>query len=496
MENIGEHQSIWTATVKGDVYKPLTDDIEVDVTVIGAGITGLTAALLLSRAGKKVAVLERDCIASGTTGMSSSHLTSMTDLAYSEIEKKYGINFSKTVSESMVQSIDLIQKIVTEYNIECGFSRVNGYYFCENDKGIEIVNKEYEASKRAGQLVNLTDNIPLPFPAIKGFSVQNQALFNPVAYCNGLARAIFENESNVYTQTQALDITDGQHCVVNTANGVVKSQSIFMATHIPIGINPLQGSLSIERSYAIAVNILQPNIKGLFWNTADPYEYIRPYLTPNGTETIIIGGKDHETGHGDPVQSLRQLIEYSKNRFNINRVLYNWSAQHYDPVDSLPYIGKSPFSNNIYIGTGFSGDGLVLGTLAAKVVSDLIIKKESPFAEIYNPSRLKISSIPEFVSTNLSNAKHFLVDRFKSGKNPDKLAIEESTVHGIGTPEAVYKDSTGKLHKCSAICSHLQCIVQWNDLEKSWDCPCHGSRFGINGIILEGPALKDLTKNS
>ena len=494
MIQAGEHRSIWQATVPGRSFGQLGTDTHADVVVVGAGITGLTAAVLLARKGKRVVVIERDHVASGTTGTTSAHLTTMSDLTYREIVRRYGKEKAREVSVSMNQAIDTIEDLVTTCKIRCGFSRTNGYYYSEDSTGDESVLRELEAAHNAGQLVEMVDTIPLPFAVSRGFVVKNQALIHPTAYCNGLAETALGSGAEIFTGTEVVDFKDGEPCEVQTTRGVIRAHDLFLATHTPLGVNPLQGAMSIERSYAIAVTLTSRNVPGLFWNTADPYEYIRPYITPDGVETLIVGGKDHETGHGNPQHSLEELIRYTTERFSVDRVLFNWSSQHYDPSDSLPYIGRSPFSKHIWIGTGFSGDGLVLGTLAGMVISDLLVKHESRFSELYQPSRLSLKSIPEFIQLNIQNARVFLGDRLKAGKEPEKLLPGEGTVREHISPVAIYKDDKGDMHKCGAVCTHLQCVVHWNSMEQSWDCPCHGSRFGAEGQIIEGPALKGLEK--
>ncbi len=251
--------------------------------------------------------------------------------------------------------------------------------------------------------------------------------------------------------------------------------------------------MSEERSYTLAAELdKEMDTSALYWNTRVPYDYIRFYRTPDGVQTVIVGGKDHEVGHGDAQKSYQQLVSYTKEHFPVRSILYSWSAQHYDSSDSLPLIGKSPFSSRYYIATGFSGDGLVFGTAAGSIISDLISGKENKFADLYNPSRFKLSGITEFTHINLHNAEMLLEDRLKMGKDANKLSPDEASVSGGINPIAAYRDPDGNLYKRSAVCSHLHCMVRHNNAEKTWDCPCHGSRYTADGQIIEGPALKGL----
>ncbi|MBD3241286.1 MAG: FAD-dependent oxidoreductase [Chitinivibrionales bacterium] len=493
MDSHGEHKSLWSATVEGVTFEPLRSDTEVDVAIVGAGITGLTAALRLKRAGKRVAVLERGHVASGSTGSTSAHLTTMFDVGYHTIEKTYDRDTVSAVARSMYEAIDEIEKLVHELNIDCGFARLNGYYYTEDDSGIEQVEKEFESCRRGGLPVTMLDQVPLPYPTSKGFSVERQARFHPIAYCNGLARAVHGDGCAVYTGTPVLELSDGEPGTIRTSEATVKARDIILATHTPLGINPLQTALSVERSYVIAVRMPAGVPDGLFWNTATPYEYTRPYHMPDGTPLLVVGGKDHAVGLGDPLQSLQSLVQFTRDRFSYDEVLYNWSTQYYGPADSLPFIGKSPFHSHLYVSTGYSGDGLTMGTLGGMIVGDAVLERGNQYARVYKPRRLNIGGISEFIQLGVHNAEMLIGGHLTQGKKPESLSPGESTVHRHhGALTAIHRDEDGKLHSRNAVCPHMKCVVHWNDGERTWDCPCHGSRYTIDGNIIEGPALSGL----
>lgn len=494
MLTTAEHGSIWLASSQPQRYSPLSEEISCDAAVVGAGITGLTTALLLAQEGKDVVLLERDHIASGSTGNTSAHLTSMTDLSYSKIIQKSNHKSASMVSESMLLAIDFIEETMKKYDFYCGFSRLPGYYIAEEKDGVEILEKEFEAALKAGQPVTRVESIPIPLSVSAAFRIDRQAQFQPVKYCIGLARALLSAGGKIFTGTSVVGMDESERCILHTDRNVsVKAKDVVLATHTPLGINPVQGELSIQRSYALAAE-LGPgtDINGLYWNTHDPYEYIRFYRTPEGVETVIVGGKDHEVGHGDPHKSVEELVQYTQERFPVKKLLYSWSAQHYDPTDNLPMIGRSPFSSHYHIATGFAGDGLVLGTAAGQVITELIAGRQNRFADLFNPSRFKLSGIKEFAELNIHNAEMLVKDRFQKGKKADQLDPEEASISGGIHPTAAYRDSKNEVHKRSAVCPHLHCIVHHNNEEKSWDCPCHGSRFTPEGNIIEGPALKGL----
>lgn len=493
MGDWGKHESIWLMTEPGMRFEPLDGNLEVDVAVIGAGITGLTAALFLKEAGRQVAVIERGSVAAGATGTTSAHLSTLIDASYASIETTSGSAAARRTAEAMTAAIDAIEARVRRHGIDCGFARMPGFLYAELGGDAAAVEREFEAARRAGLPAAMIESVPLPFRPGRGLRVEDQAAFHPVAYCNGLARAFQESGGRIFTATEATGFEEGEPCLVRTARGEVRAADIVMATHTPLGINPLQGEMEVARSCCIAVRAEPDKAPGLFMNTADPYEYIRPFRLPDRTAGLVIGGKDHPTGEGDPRRSLEALIAYARERFGSGEVICHWTAQHYDPSDALPLIGRSPFAEHTYVATAFAGDGLTLGTLGGMIAADLILGRPNAWAELFKPSRLRLSRLPEFARVSLAAVMEMIGDRLKAGLAPEALGAGEGAVHGRRlSPEAAFRDEGGGLHVRSAVCPHLKCVVRFNALEKTWDCPCHGSRYGIDGGILEGPTLAPL----
>ncbi|MFW7379865.1 MAG: FAD-dependent oxidoreductase [Oligoflexus sp.] len=497
MHQTQQSQILWRNTTHAlSGYPPLEGEKETDVVVIGAGITGLTTSLLLKRAGQRVIVLEKEHIGSGTTGSSSAHLTNLVDARYSKLIKTFDVGTSRRVARSIMSAIDQIEDLQHELNIDCEFKRVPGYFYAEDERDNDEITLEFEAAKRSGLAVTMEEKAPLPFANTSAFRVDGQAQFHPIKYLDGLAREVNSGESAIHENTRVVEIHDRDPCEIITEKGRIIANHVVLATHIPLGINLLQSELHSYRSFIITAKVAGSLPEGLYWDTQDPYHYIRAYQ--NGDEQIVIfGGKDHKVGEGSSKASFEKLEEYIRHRFDVTEILNKWSAQFHDPTDGLPFIGKNPFGLNVYIATGFQGDGLTFGTLSGMILSSMIVHGHHEYDDLYEPKRLKLSTAPNFLQKNFSVAKHFIGDRInlKSGKAVDELLQGEGCVIKEGRSYlAVYRDTNDELKTLSAVCPHMKCIVQWNDAEKSWDCPCHASRFSVDGKKMEGPAMDNLKK--
>lgn len=490
--------SIWRDKKAFLSFPALEGKHEFEVAIIGAGITGLTAALELVKSGKSVAVLEAEEIGLGTTGFSSCHLTTDLDEEYRNIASDFNEETARKVAMSRVAGIDFIEKTVKEESILCDFRRVPGYFYTEMPEHVADLRDESEAASGAGLKVKLQDSAPLPFIVNKALLFEDQAQFNSYEYLLGLAEAISLRGGRIFenTRVRGLHEEDGKY-LLETANGTIVAHHVFHATQIPLFVNILQTVSAPYMSYMIAAKLKRPEYPvGLFWDTADPYHYTRFYSNENGSY-VVVGGADHKTGHlTDTQQQFDKLEKYVRERFDIESVDYRWSAQYYEPADGLPYIGKSPFSRNVYVATGFSGDGLVYGTIAGLIVADLINEKENPWHEVYDSTRFTLgASAGEFVKENADVAKHFIKDRIRAeGESVEDLKPGEGKVLKVeGEKVAVARGDSDELYAVSPVCPHMKCFVHWNTAERTWDCPCHGSRFLMEGKVIYGPAVTDLT---
>ncbi|HEV7618562.1 MAG TPA: FAD-dependent oxidoreductase [Burkholderiaceae bacterium] len=491
-------RSIWSA--KGDPlrFPMLASDLIVDTVIIGAGITGITTAAQLVRAGKRVAVLEAMKIGHGTTGHSTGNLYAPVDESMSRLGKKWGGDKIRAVVQSRKAAIDLIERNIAEYGLGCEFSRQPWVLYSSQGLRAEIdqIENEYKAAIDTGLAARLTGDLPLPYPVKAALVIENQAQFHPLKYVRQLANAIRSNDCLIFEDSPVLDI-DEQQGVVRTASCTVKAEKIVMATHTPKGFNVLQTELGPYREYAVAALLGERQLPGgIFWSAGTPKGSTRLVELQGRPYALMIGEK-HKTGQHQDTEAGYLALEASlRARFNVKAIAFQWSAQHYRAADGLPYIGLAPGSSRLYLASGFAADGLTYGTLTAIILADEITGTGSPFSELYSPRRFTpLKSAKNFFKENLNVASFYIKD-YAQGAAAKKLAEvapgEGELVDVDGDKMAVYRDESGRLYILSPVCMHLKCIVHWNRAERSWDCPCHGSRFCYDGKVIEGPALEPL----
>lgn len=491
--------SIWKDTAEESFFAPLTGDLTVDVVIIGGGITGITTAYNLSRSGKKVAVLEARKIGEGDTGSSTGNLYSTIGSPGLHILKsRFNEERMTEVVQSRGAAVDFIEQRIQEFNIDCDFKRVPWCLFTEDESEQSFLEKEKEAAEKAG--LTVSENIPFPLNIKYGFKVENQAQFNPLQYVVQFAKAIKSDNCNIYEHTKAIEFNEGDVCTVKTENGTITASNIVMATHTPKGIYFVHTSLGPYREYAVAVKLNGEYPEpGIFWDKKpDEHKSMRVYDTTKG-KVLMVLGEMHKVGQKENNnECFDKLEQFLRERFSVASVEFMWSAQQYKSSDGIPFIGLSTGNTKTYIATGYSADGLTYGTLAGMIISDQINGIENKWSKTYDASRLTpIASAKEFVKENINVAAELIKDwvaKEDAEKFSDVVSGEGKIMEVNGKKCAVHRNHAGGLNVVSAVCPHMGCIVHWNEAETSWDCPCHGSRFAIDGEVLEGPAIAALKK--
>ena len=507
----GRTESSWFAEAETLEFTKLGRDISVEIVIVGGGIAGMTAAYMLAKAGKKVAVVDDGNLGSGETGRTTAHITNALDDRYYHIEKIHGKKSSTLAAESHTAAINMVETIVRNEKIDCDFERLDGYLFLDPSDNRKSLEDELVATHRAGiNGTELINRAPLDsFDTGPCLRFPNQGQFQPLKYLAGLAQAIGQNDGFVFTKTHVQTVNANG---VKTSDGhKVKAKKVIVATNAPIidKISKIYDRQDAIRTYVIAARIKKGAVKkALYWDTGNqksenrmpPYHYVRIQELNNEVRyaLLVVGGEDHPTGESGDIERRYSALEaWTRARFPIENIEYRWSGQVLEPRDSIAFIGRNPRDKrkNIFIATGDSGNGMTHGTIAGMLLTDLILGRKNSWAVLYNPSRKdksKSKSRPGNKSGGSSKSKKLEMD--EAHNQALALRIGEGMVAVLKRkdPMAFYRDKNGKIHSFSAVCTHLGCTVSWNHLEKSFDCPCHGSRFSYAGKVINGPANDDL----
>jgi glycine/D-amino acid oxidase-like deaminating enzyme/nitrite reductase/ring-hydroxylating ferredoxin subunit len=488
---------IWRAPVE-PAFPPLAKSLGVDVCVVGGGIAGISAAYFLKRAGKKVCLLERDRLGSGDTGRTTAHLTCVTDVRLTELVKAFGRESATLVWRAGTTAVTAIERIVAEHDIACEFRRVPGFLHAAlygRDDETESLREEAELARQLGFDAEFVAEAPIVNKP--GMRISDQAKFRPLEYASTLAHFIDGDGSFVHEHSEVSEVEKKPLAVV--ANGCkVSCQDIVMATEIPLmgktGLlraSLLQTKLAGYSSYVVSGLLPSGTLPEIsLWDTSDPYYYLRVDREPDG-DRVIFGGNDHKTGQVNDTEDCYRRLEKTLSEILPKvEIDHRWSGQVIETNDGLPLIGEE--SPHQFVATGFNGNGMTFATVAAMVIRDAILKKENPWQELFSVDRKKIrGGTWDYIKENIDFPYYFVADRLKVAKSPnaDDVEIGQGKVLKIdGVNVACARDATGRLHRVSAVCTHLGCLVNWNDAEQTWDCPCHGSRFKASGEVLAGPA--------
>jgi glycine/D-amino acid oxidase-like deaminating enzyme/nitrite reductase/ring-hydroxylating ferredoxin subunit len=478
-------------------------DRVVDVVVIGAGITGLSTAYQLLRSGYSVVVVDKGGVACGETSRSTAHVSSALDDHYSVLERIHGERGARLAAESHTAAIASIESIVGKESIDCSFERVDGYLFAAQAQDVGLLERELVSARRAGLEVELVGGAPLPFATGAALRFHKQAQIQPVAYVEGLARAIRAKGGLICTGVRVSNVEPGTTAKVHVdpalGRAPVRGRFVVVATNTPIvDVFAMHTKQAAYRSYAIGIPVSKGSVeRALYWDTQDPYHYIR---LAGDDDLLIVGGEDHKVGQSRaPQERWERLERWTRARFSSldEGPTYRWSGQVWEPVDGLAFIGRNPGrADNVFISTGDSGNGITHGTIAGILLSDLIAGRDNPWAGLYDPSRkvTRMLAAREFVKENLNVGLHY-GDYFKTAKAPEQIAPGEGAIVRRGVRRvAVYVDEVGQRHECLGVCTHLGGPLSWNRAERSWDCPCHGARFDPYGRVMTGPAVRDLER--
>ena len=496
---MSERRSVWLLDEQ-PAFESLSGEVAADVVVVGAGITGLTTAVLLQRAGLAVVVVEADQVGAGTTGGTTGKVTSQHTLIYRRLIDEHGLATARAYGQANQEAIEVVAGLVADTGSDCGFSRASAYVYASDAEELAQLETEHEAAASLGLPSQLSRPPDLPFEVAGALEFTNQAYFHPVRYCHSLARELVRLGGRLLVGSRIRHLSEGDDQVeVSGEQGRVTAGHAVLATLLPfIDRGGFFAKTRPWRAYGVAARLASTPPAGMYISAGSPVRSFRPW--PEGGETgIIFVGESHQTGdHSATPGRWGELERWANEHFDVDSFEYRWSAQDYDTADGLPYIGRSPLTRRTFVATGFRKWGLSNGTAAARIVADLVQGIENPQAEHFAATRLgKRKALTKLVIDNLNVGRHLLGDLWRRKTVPplsDLAPGDGALVKAGDRTVAAYRATSGEVKIVSPTCTHLGCTVHWNDAEKTWDCPCHGSRFDVDGAVLNGPATKPLKR--
>lgn len=492
------NQSYWIATSEAPVRPSLDADADADLVVIGGGITGLTAALLAAQGGARVILLEARHLALGTTGNTTAKVTTLHGLVYSELERRLGLETARAYAELNRLGLDRVRALAAELAIDCDLAEMDAVTYTEEADRRGDVEREVEIAQALGFPASYTETVSLPYPVAAAVRFTGQALFHPRRYALGLADGLEAAGGRIHESTRVHGVDlDGDRCLVRTPRAVVRADRVIVATLLPIVDRVgLFARTAPSRSYALSAAAPDTSISAMYLSIDTPTRSVRPHPDPAGTK-LIITGEEHKTGQ-EPEARARydRLEQFARERLGAEPE-HRWSAQDYRSSDGLPFIGRlDPRTDRIVGATGFRKWGMTNGTAAGVLLAERALGRTHPLASAFDTTRIRpIAAAPTFAKENIDVAARFVGDRLRGKPDLDAIPAGGGAVVRIhGRDVAAYRQEDGTVSAISARCTHLGCLVAFNDAERTWDCPCHGSRFDTDGRVIEGPATRRLRR--
>lgn len=492
--------SLWLDYLENKSLNKLEDNLSFDVCIIGAGIFGLTCAYYLSKAGLKVCVLEKDSIVSKTTGHTTAKVTSQHNLFYSYLIDTFGTTVAKDYLSANEEAINNIKKIIDDEKIKCDFEYQSNFVYTTNKTEVNQIKKEVEAVNSLGFPANFVTKTGLPFSIEGAVQFPHQAQFNPVLFSNGLVKSILNNDGRIFENTTVFDVKNINDSFESyTIDGKVKSKYVVLACHYPFLNFPGMYFLKMYQStsYIVAIDTKKSLFNGMYISSSDPIFSFRA-MNYNGKKLLLLGGCEHKTGAKVSYDETYGLLEnYARQLYPNCEIVSKWNTEDCISLDKLPYIGR--FSNsidNIFIATGFKKWGMTTSNVSANIITDLVLGNYNPYYDIFDSTRVHpIKNKGELKNIVVDSVNSLFINKIKNSKVKfEDIALNSGGIIEIdNTKVGIYKDINGKIYAINPICTHLGCLLSWNDIDKTWDCPCHGSRFSYDGKNIYGPAFKDLS---
>jgi len=489
-----ENRSYWNATAQAPPFPPLAGDIHVDIAIVGGGIVGLTTARLLKDKGLRVAVVEARRVGRQVTGKSTAKVTSQHSVIYQTLEQKFGEQRARLYAEAQETALRKIEQLASEYAIDCDLEPQAAYAYTLDEQQVTKIEKEVEVAQRLGLPATLVRDTDLPFAVQAAVRFDHQAQFHPTKYVAGLARTLPGDGSHVLENSR---VVDWEPTRLVTDNGTVTARHVVMATHLPLGQIGGYYAQAYPQAEPVVVARINRQIAGMYISIDQPQSSLRTHRNASGELYAIVAGQSFKPGHTDEERrSVSDIEQWLTENFDAGPIAYRWVNEDYSSMDNAPFIGWSTKLGEGYlVATGFNAWGITNGTAAGMILAELATGGESPWTEIFDATRVKpIAGGPKFIKENLEVAAH-LVSGYLSRKPKsfDELATGDAAIMDIdGKRLAVFKDEAGAVHAVSAVCPHMGCIVGWNETDRTWDCPCHGSRFELSGEVIHGPATQPL----